>query len=99
VTDSLRLDKFLVQARFFKTRAMAAKLIAAGRVRLDGTAVAKPSHAVKPGDVLTFPQGNAIRVVRISALPARRGPAPEARECYEDLSPPAPVLAPSRPNL
>jgi ribosome-associated heat shock protein Hsp15 len=85
VSESLRLDKFLVQARFFKTRASAAKLIADGRVRLDGTPVMKPSQAVKPGDVLTFPQGRAIRVVRVSALPARRGPAPEARACYEDL--------------
>lgn len=89
--SSLRLDKFLVQARFFKTRAMAAKLIADGRVRLDGARVAKPSHTVKPGDVLTFPQGRAIRVVRIAALPARRGPAAEARTCYDDLSPPIPA--------
>jgi len=97
VTDSLRLDKFLVQARFFKTRALAAKLIAGGRVRLDGTPVAKPSHAVKPGDVLTFPQGNAIRVVRVAALPARRGPPSEARGCYEDLSPRA--TPPTAPDL
>jgi ribosome-associated heat shock protein Hsp15 len=90
VSESLRLDKFLVQARFFKTRAMAAQLIAARRVRLDGTPVMKPSQAVKPGDVLTFPQGRAIRVVRISALPARRGPPAEARGCYDDLSPPVP---------
>jgi ribosome-associated heat shock protein Hsp15 len=93
VSDTLRLDKFLVQARFFKTRAMAAKLIADGRVRLDGTPVAKPSHAVKPGDVLTFPQGRAIRVVRVAALPARRGPAAEARACYDDLSPAVPSAA------
>ena len=88
MSDSLRLDKFLVQARFFKTRTLAAKLIADGRVRLDGMPVAKPSQAVRPGDVLTFPQGRTIRLVRISALPARRGPASEARRCYEDLAPP-----------
>lgn len=94
--SSLRLDKFLVQARFFKTRALAAKLIADGCVRLDGKPVEKSSHVVKPGDVLTFPQGNAIRVVRVAALPARRGPASEARGCYEDLSPRA--SPPARPD-
>jgi ribosome-associated heat shock protein Hsp15 len=62
--DAQRLDKFLFQARFFKTRALAAKLVADGRVRLDGKPVAKAHQPVKPGDVLTFPQGNAIRVVR-----------------------------------
>jgi len=46
VTDSLRLDKFLVQARFFKTRALAAKLIAGGRVRLDGTPVAVGTEVI-----------------------------------------------------
>jgi ribosome-associated heat shock protein Hsp15 len=97
--DTLRLDKFLFQARFFKTRALAAKLVADGRVRLDGKPVAKAHQPVRPGDVLTFPQGNAIRVVRVMALPTRRGPATEARGCYEDLSPPATARAEAAASL
>lgn len=87
MSDGVRLDKFLFQARFFKTRAAASALIAKGRVRLDGRPVAKAHATVRPGDVLTFPQGRAIRVVRVVALPDRRGPAGEARACYEDLFP------------
>jgi ribosome-associated heat shock protein Hsp15 len=93
VSEAQRLDKFLFQARFFKTRAAAAKLVADARVRLDSKPVTKAHQPVRPGDVLTFPQGRAIRVVRIVALPARRGPASEARACYEDLSPPVPTRA------
>lgn len=85
--DSLRIDKWLWQARFCKSRAIASRLCAEGRVRASGTLVQKAHHLVRPGDVLTFPQGHRIRVVRILALGARRGPASEARLLYEDLSP------------
>ena len=86
--DSLRLDKWLWYARFFKSRSLAAKVCATGKVRIDGTPVAKSHHKLKPGDVLTFPQGQHIRVVKVLALGQRRGPAPEARLLYEDLKPP-----------
>lgn len=86
---SLRLDKWLWQARFCKSRALASKLCAAGRVRVSGTLIHKAHQAVRVGDVLTFPQGHQIRVVRIVALGTRRGPAAEARLLYEDLAPPA----------
>jgi ribosome-associated heat shock protein Hsp15 len=88
---SLRIDKWLWQARFCKSRALASKLCAAGRVRVSGTLIQKAHHAVRVGDVLTFPQGHSIRVVRIAALGARRGPASEARLLYEDLAPVAPA--------
>ncbi len=84
----IRLDKWLWQARFFKTRGLSARLISAGHVRVNSAKVSRPARAVAPGDVLTFPQGRRIRVVRILALGARRGPAPEARALYEDLAPP-----------
>ena len=96
----LRIDKWLWFARFFKTRSLAAKLCNGGVVRCSGSLVTKAHHAVKPGDVLTFPQGRHIRVVRVQALGSRRGPADEARTLYEDLSPPAPETAmdvPGRP--
>ena len=95
---SLRLDKWLWQARFFKTRALAARLVSDGKVRVNAQRVSKPARTVAPGDTLTFPQGRAIRVVRIVALPVRRGPATEARACYDDLSPPPPAPDPTAPR-
>ncbi len=88
VPEKIRLDKWLWQARFFKSRAMAAKLISAGKVRVNGTHAGKPARMVGPGDVLTFPQARQVRVARIVALGLRRGPAPEAQALYEDLSEP-----------
>jgi len=84
----LRIDKWLWFARFFKTRSLAAKLCNGGTVRVSGTVITKAHFTVKPGDVLTFPQGRHIRVVKVVALGTRRGPAEEARTLYEDLSPP-----------
>ena len=83
----LRLDKWLWQARFFKTRALAAELIAAGSLRVNGTRISRPGREISAGDVLTFPQGPRIRVIRVLALGLRRGPAPEAQALYLDLEP------------
>ncbi|MGQ0662281.1 MAG: RNA-binding S4 domain-containing protein [Pseudomonadota bacterium] len=83
-----RIDKWLWCARFFKTRAVAANLCKNRRVRVRGQVIGKAHHALRPGDVLTFPQGPHIRVVRVAALGWRRGPAREARGLYEDLAPP-----------
>ena len=85
---SLRLDKWLWFARFFKSRSLASALCASGKVRVGGETVRKANRQVRPGDVLTFPQGRHIRVVRVRALAERRGPASEARLLYEDLKPP-----------
>ncbi len=83
--DKQRVDKWLWRARFFKTRGLAAELAGSGRLRINSEHVAKPAQPVRPGDVLTFPQGDRIRVIRIEALGHRRGPAPEARALYTDL--------------
>jgi ribosome-associated heat shock protein Hsp15 len=83
----LRIDKWLVQARFFKTRALAAEVVTAGSLRVNGTRIGRPGRDITPGDVLTFPQGARIRVIRILALGLRRGPATEAQELYLDLEP------------
>ena len=82
----LRLDKWLVHARFCKTRSLAAAQVNAGHVRLNGARVQKPAQTVAPGDVLTLTQPRLVRVVRIEALGARRGPADEARTLYTELS-------------
>lgn len=90
MSDGIRLDKWLWQARFFKSRALAAEICGKGRVRVNGQPTDKAHYQLRPGDVLTFPQGGHVRVVRVVALGDRRGPATEARTLYEDLSPPAP---------
>jgi len=95
---AMRADKWLWHARFFKTRGLAARVISAGHLRLNADKVHKPAQNVRPGDVLTFPQGRRIRVVRILALSARRGPAPEARALYDDMSPDTPP-APKNPGF
>jgi ribosome-associated heat shock protein Hsp15 len=84
----LRLDKWLWQARFFKSRGLAAELIEAGSVRVNGTRVTRPGRDVMEGDTLTFAQGSRVRVIRITALGFRRGPATEAQGLYLDLDPP-----------
>jgi ribosome-associated heat shock protein Hsp15 len=84
---TLRLDKWLWYARFCKSRSLAQKLCAAQKVRVNRIVVEKAAAMVRPGDVLTFPQGSAIRVVKVLALGMRRGPPTEARLLYEDLTP------------
>lgn len=84
--DGLRLDKWLWQARFFKSRGLAAQVVTKGRLRINKAVVTKVHYRVRPGDVLTFPQGPHIRVVRVLAIGTRRGPAPEAQALYEDVS-------------
>lgn len=85
-TPKTRLDKWLYHARFFKTRTLAAKQVSGGHIRVNSDKVSKPSYGVSVGDVLTFPQGRSIRVVKIEAFGSRRGPAPEAQTLYSDLS-------------
>ncbi len=83
----LRLDKWLWYARFFKTRSAATKAILGSRFRLDGMIMNKPHRQALCGQVLTFIQGDRIRVIKIMALGSRRGPASEASLLYEDLTP------------
>lgn len=83
-----RLDKYLWFVRLTKTRAAAQALIAAGHFRLDGRVVDRAHGAVRVGSMLGFPLHGRVRVLRVEALPTRRGPASEARGCYTDLAPP-----------
>ena len=85
---AVRLDKFLWFARLARTRSLAQQVASSGHLRIDGRAVDRAHATVKVGDVLSFPLHGRVRVIRIEALPARRGPAPEAQACYTDLSPP-----------
>jgi ribosome-associated heat shock protein Hsp15 len=84
--EACRIDVWLWRARFFKTRALAARMVAAGHVRmLRGRAhvrLDKPSRTVRPGDGLLLALGERQLALRVEALGERRGPAPEARELY-----------------
>ena len=93
MTEKSRLDKWLWYARFAKTRSLASKLCADGRIRIDGTVVDKPGAPLRPGQVLTFALGRHVRVIEVVSLGTRRGPATEARALYRDLAPPAPETA------
>ncbi|WP_341862226.1 RNA-binding S4 domain-containing protein [Gymnodinialimonas sp. 57CJ19] len=88
------MDKWLWQARFFKTRSLAARQVSDGHVRVNAVKVTKTSTQVTPGDVLTFAQARQIRIVKIEALAKRRGPATEAQALYTDLTPEAEPVAP-----
>ena len=91
---SQRIDKWLWQARFFKTRSLASKFVSDGHVRLargNGTQRAdKPSAAIRPGDTLVFTANDRLRIVRVVSCAERRGPASEAQALYDDQSPPPP---------
>lgn len=81
----LRLDKFLCFARLTKTRSLAQRAIAEGHIRINGERVVSAHHSALPGQTLTLTLNERLRVVRIEALPTRRGPAPEAQSCYSEL--------------
>jgi ribosome-associated heat shock protein Hsp15 len=94
MTDpKLRIDKWLYHARFFKSRALASKFCQSAGLAVNDTATTKAHILVGPGDVLCFTKGEVVKVVKILALGKRRGPAPEARSLYEDLSPALPKKA------
>jgi ribosome-associated heat shock protein Hsp15 len=84
--EACRIDVWLWRARFFKTRALAARMVAKGCVRLSrgGARIRlnKPGHDVRPGDGLVVVLGERQIALRVDALGTRRGPAPEARALY-----------------
>ena len=85
---SMRVDKWLWHARFFKTRTLASKLAAAGNIRINGQKQSRAAASIRAGDVLTFPLNQNVRVIEVVALSTRRGPAPEAQALYIDRDPP-----------
>ncbi|MBA4491880.1 RNA-binding S4 domain-containing protein [Paracoccus sp. S1E-3] len=86
--ESVRLDKFLWAARFYKTRALAQQMIEAAKVRIDGQPV-KPARPIRPGALIELRQGRTRRRIEVLALSDIRGPAPQAQLLYRDLDPPA----------
>lgn len=96
---SIRLDKWLWYARFFKTRTLAAKIVGAGHVRVNGTKVNKAATNVRIGDHLSFVQADRARILTIVALGERRGPAVEAQALYDDQSPEPEPFIPAKPSV
>lgn len=93
--DAQRIDKWLWQARFFKTRTLASKFVSDGHVRITRgettTRVDKPSSLIRPGDVIIFTRNDRLQIIAVLACADRRGPADEAQALYEDRSPPPPA--------
>jgi ribosome-associated heat shock protein Hsp15 len=86
----VRIDRFLFFIRLLKSRTLAHGLINQGHVRIDGKRVAKPSEEVRVGSVIAMPLHGEVRVLRVLSVPSRRGPAAEARACYQELGPDSP---------
>ena len=81
----MRIDRFLYFVRLAKSRTIAQSLVETGHIRIDGKRIEKPSEPVHPDSVVALPLHGRTRVLKVIALPVRRGPAPEARACYEEL--------------
>jgi len=82
----VRIDRFLFFIRLLKSRTLAQEVIDEGRVRIAGKRVEKSSEEVRVGSVIALPLLGQVRILRVAALPIRRGPASEARACYEELT-------------
>lgn len=83
MSDSLRIDKWLWAARFFKTRSMATEAVEGGKVRLNGERV-KPARSVKPGDTLDIDNGSTEWEVVVEGLADKRGSASVAQTLYTE---------------
>jgi ribosome-associated heat shock protein Hsp15 len=82
---TVRIDKWLWAARFFKTRALAVDAIDGGKVELNGVGV-KPSRDVKPGDEVRLRLGPYVHVVVVRGVSDRRGPSAVAATLYEETA-------------
>lgn len=82
-STSLRIDKWLWTARFFKTRSLATAAIDAGHVRLNGAAV-KPAREVRPGDTVDLSIGHQRWSIVVHAIATTRGPASAAQQLYRE---------------
>ncbi|SLM64903.1 MULTISPECIES: ribosome-associated heat shock protein Hsp15 [Dickeya] len=81
--NSVRLDKWLWAARFYKTRALAREMIDGGKVHYNGQR-SKPGKLVELGAEITLRQGNDERTVRVHLLSTQRRQAAQAQTLYEE---------------
>ena len=80
---TLRIDKWLWAARFFKTRSLAATALHAGHVKLNGHTV-KPARDLRVGDTLEVAVGDALWTVVVAGINEQRRPASEAQQLYAE---------------
>lgn len=83
MSNSLRIDRWLFFCRFFKTRSKATAAVTGGHVRINGERAA-PGARVQVGDHIELVRDRLPYALDVTAIPLRRGPAPEARACYEE---------------
>ena len=83
----MRIDRYLHCIRLVKSRTLGQALVGTGYVRIDGKRVEKTSEDVSVGSIVALPLHDQVRVLRVVALPSRRGPAAEARLCFEEILP------------
>lgn len=81
--ESLRLDKWLWAARFYKTRSLATEAISGGHVHLNTERI-KPAKTVKVGDTVRVRKGSMEMTVLVNGISAKRGPAKVAQELYSE---------------
>jgi len=81
--STLRIDRWLVFCRFFKTRVLASAAVTGGHVRLNGERP-QPGARVQPGDRIEIVKDRMPYALEVTAIPSRRGPAVEARNCYRE---------------
>lgn len=90
---TVRIDRWLVAARCFKTRALAHAACDGGHVKLvldDAPRVVGPDRPVRPGNIVEVLTPDGKRILAVKELGVRRGTAEAARALYTDLTPPAP---------
>lgn len=90
---SVRVDKWLWAVRVYKTRSVANDACKTGRVTVNGE-VAKPSTKVAVGDLVTARRRDRTVSYEVVVILEKRVSAPKAAEAVNDLSPPAPLVAP-----
>ena len=81
----MRIDRYLHCIRLVKSRTLAQALIEEGTTRINGRRVEKASEQVAVGSVIALPLRGRVRVIRVTALPLRRGPPSDARAAYEEI--------------
>jgi ribosome-associated heat shock protein Hsp15 len=81
--SSLRIDRWLFFTRFYKTRSLATEAVAAGHVKVNGQK-ATPGHRVKCDDQIELVRDRLLFSMTVLNIPARRGPAKEARSCFDE---------------
>lgn len=83
MSESIRIDKWLWAARFFKTRSMATEAVSGGKVHLNGNRV-KPGREVKAGDELIIHRDGYSYEITVLGINKQRRPAKEAQLLYEE---------------